>query len=354
MRDDCLGGHRWGSSSGGSLHCRRMPESGWFTWTLLLVPLHALAAEASVRTCRSRIAPNLRSIREPAGVTDSLLPFALALPLITVGWRVGWDMSNAIGWTVVGAPIVMAILSLGAAIWIGFAPPPVPDVELHDDAESSRHLLNSLSPAAAAGWCCAGVVVLLLGAANDLTIWVGQCAFAAGAVLLWINTPDIRSPDHNSAEARVGGGLTLMLLWAIVQAVAMGFAPARFLPVCTGVSIAQASMIAALAGVCGSPAAALRIGGWTATLALLLGCGTISLHHLLPQMLATALGERGLPPMRVAYGFGEFALEGTLLVLFGAAALARRQLPARKTRRILATLLIIGAAILAGWRLSSG
>ena len=40
---------------------------------------------------------------------------------------------------------------------------------------------------------CAGsaCLLLLLGAAHDLTIWIGQCVFAIAAVLVWINTPDV-------------------------------------------------------------------------------------------------------------------------------------------------------------------
>ena len=32
-------------------------------------------------------------------------------------------------------------------------------------------------------------LLLLLGAAHDLTVWTGQCTFAIAAVLLWMNTP---------------------------------------------------------------------------------------------------------------------------------------------------------------------
>src|SRR5690606_41592695 len=42
-------------------------------------------------------------------------------------------------------------------------------------------------------WTGVGALLVLLAAAHDLTIWIGQCAFAVGAVLLWI-----RSEEHTS------------------------------------------------------------------------------------------------------------------------------------------------------------
>src|SRR5262245_23193350 len=92
-----------------------MFESGWFTPSLLVLPLHTLAAVASVRVFASRVAPNIHRLNKPAGAIDALGPFALALPLIATGWRAEWNAQGAT-WIAVGAPVVIAILSLGVAL----------------------------------------------------------------------------------------------------------------------------------------------------------------------------------------------------------------------------------------------
>jgi hypothetical protein len=309
------------------------------------------AAVLSMRAFRFRVAPHIPLLQQPGAVLDSLGPFALVLPLITAAWRIGWDAAGdrnapACGWIAVGAPIVVALLAIGAALC----------------ATSQRTTLGArqvIEPFAAAIWTAAGVVLLLLAAADDLTIWSGQCAFAAGAVLLWMNTPGMTHEPHGASDREAGTGLSIVIACAIVQALAMGFVPARFLPACGGVAIAHAAMIVAIAARLASPHAAVRLGGWTAALGVMLGLGTISLRRLLPQMWLTVSkmfdshGDPGRPPLRVAHGFGHFALEATVLLLLGIASLGLDRIPSRALRITLGFLLILGAAVLAGWRLNA-
>ena len=270
-----------------------MLESGWFTPSLLVLPLQALAAAASVRIFAARIAPNIQRLHKPAGTIDSLGPFALALPLIATGWRAEWDAQGAT-WIPVGAPVVIAILAMGVAllaagIRVGSTRATAAPIDV------PGRLQVPLPHAVT--WSAVGGLLLLLGAAHDLTMWVGQSAFAAGAVLLWMNTPELPRDEPDAVDAQVGGGLTLMLVCSIVQAVALGFVPMRYLPIAAAVAIAHAGMIVALAARLVDSSAAIRVGGWTAAYGILLGLGTISLRHLLPAALTMSRGDRDLPPV---------------------------------------------------------
>ncbi len=327
-----------------------MFESGWFTPSLLVLPLQALAAAASVRVFALRVAPNIDRLHKPAGAIDALAPFALALPLIASGWRAAWSAQGAT-WIPVGAPVVIAILALGVALLaagIGARSPSAPVAPSDGPDRLSIPILHAVA------WSAVGGLLLLLGAAHDLTMWVGQSAFAAGAVLLWMNTPELTRDEPDAVDAHVGNSLTLMLLCSIVQVVALGFVPMRYLPIAAAISIAHAGMLVALAARLSDSSAAIRIGGWTAAYGVLLGLGTISLRHLLPAALTMSSGDRDLPPVRVAHGFGAFALEAMLLLLFGGAVLILdRVIAARNLRTLVGAALIVAASLLAGWRLAS-
>ena len=291
-----------------------MLESGWFTPSLLMLLLQVLAAAASVRIFASRIAPNIQLLHKPAGTIDSLGPFALALPLIATGWRAEWDAHGAT-WIPVGAPVVIAILALGVALLAAAMSGRSPHASAAPLDGADRPSIPVLH---AVTWSAAGGLLLLLGAAHDLTMWVGQSVFAAGAVLLWMTTPELPRHEPDAVDAQVGGGLTLTLLCSIVQAVALSFVPLRYLPIAAALAIAHAGMIVALTARLSDSSAAIRIGGWTAVYGILLGLGTISLRHLLP-----------------------------------AALILDRAASARNLRTVLGGVLIVAAALLAGWRLAS-
>jgi hypothetical protein len=324
-----------------------MPEGEWFSLPMLWLIVQAMAAIASVQIFRLRIAPNVNRMRDARAVSDAIGPLALALPMIAGGFRTGFDVggtSGAAGWITVGAPAICGMLALGIAAIVASLSASVP---------SNKPSQRLIAPAAAAAWSLTGAVLLMLGAAHDLTVWAGQCAFAAGAVLLWINTPELTREEPSPTDAQAGNGLTLVLLCAVAQGVAIGLAPASMLNVAAGIAIAHAAMIIALLARLASPGAAMRIGGWTATLGVLLGLGAISLRQLLPRALGVLNGEHSRPPVNVAYGFGEYALEATILLALGIAAIALEHLSTSITRRAMGALLILAAALLAGWRLAA-
>ncbi len=330
-------------------------EAGWFTPSLLALPLQVFAAAAAMRAFGRRIAPNIVQLPRPEGALDSLGPFSLALPLVSAGWRVEWDASGTAGWIAIGGPIIIAMLALGAAIWVGFARSSSAPTLHSSHFSFPRRESLSISPITVATWSAVGGLLLLVGAAHDLTIWTGQCAFAAGAVLLWMNTPEHSRDESSQLESQSGNGLTILLGCGLLQAAAISFVPLRFLPISAGMAIASAAMIVALGARIASPFAALRLGGWTATYGVLLGLGVMSLHQLLPTIPSAFSAHplrSDLPPIRVAFGFGTFAIEATALLLLGSASLVAPRLASRAARLALGGLIIIAAAILAGWRMS--
>ncbi len=322
-------------------------QSGWFEWSTLWLLAQALAAVVSMRLFRMRVAPNVLHMRDGRAAADSLGPLALASPMIAgafrTDWQIGGNGGGIAGWITLGAPVACGLLALGIA---AIAVRPV-----RSDGDSASGTF-SISPMSIAAWTFAGAVLLLLGAAHDLTIWAGQCAFAAGAVMLWINTPDLTGDAPSPADSQAGNGLTLMLLCSAVQALAIGFAPQSMLNISGGMAIAHAAMIFALAARIADPSIAMRLGGWTATLAILLGLGAISLRHMIPRAVAVLHGSTDRPPLKVAYGFGEFALEATIMLVLGAMALGTERIPSPIARRLIGGALLLGAALLAGWRLS--
>jgi hypothetical protein len=140
---------------------------------------------------------------------------------------------------------------------------------------------------------------------------------------------------------------------AIAQGVAVSMLPAPWLKVAGGIIIAQAAMALALTAQLASAELAMRLGGWTATYGLLLGLGTISLRHLLPRAADVVRGERGQTPVKVAFGFGEYAIEATVLLMLGVFAIAIDRVSSARLRAVIGMLLILAAALLAGWRLAS-
>jgi len=308
-------------------------------WEYAAMAVVIACGALAVRTFARSIAPMLAVMRSPGMIVDALAPLGLMVPMLGACWRMNWDVRGA-GWLPIGGPIVCGLLAMGCA------------------AVASARVPGSISRLAAPfiavmSWTCAGALLLLLGAAHDMTIWLGQCTFVAGATLLWINSPAMPSGTANESDVRASGGATVILLCGIVQAVATAMLPAVWLRIAGGIMLAQATVALALVALLASPELALRLGGWAATYGLLLGLGAISLRHLLPRAVAALQGDRGPPPSRVAFGFGHYVIEATILLVLGALALAIDRVSAPRLRLIIGMLLIAAGALLAGWRLAS-
>ena len=312
----------------------------------MLLGLQALLTVLGIELLRRGVLPRLAQLESPALISDVWAPVALVLPMLFFVSRVSDSVEGA-GWMIVGGPSICGLLAVGAALIVfQFQPEP--------DRPTSTWL-----------WMCiasAGLLLLLLGLAHDLTIWMGQCAFAAGAVVLWMNTPELppgretRSPQVDQNAAAAGLGMILALGCALAQGAISLFVPDDLANASGGMMIAgAAAIIASSARVAGSTAA-LRIGGWASVYGITLGLGVMSMMAMIPQALHILREEPVNRVIRVANGFGLYALEAALLIGVAAATAALSLLSDRSSRLVRAAgvALVVLAALLSGWRLAKG
>lgn len=306
-------------------------------WIWLIA--HAAMCIGVAEAMRRMVWPGTRMMRHPALVTDVWAPLTLALPLCISAARITSD-AGATGWPALGGPMALALLAAGAAMLTAWTA---------DDEH-----LPSWSHAAT--WMGAGGLILLLGAAHHLSLWIGQCAFALGALLLWMNTPE----DHASAgepvpaaQVRAGLGMVAALACAGAQGWLLWIMPEAWRQHATAMTMASAgASIAAAAGICG-PWSAMRVGGWCATLGVLFSLGIASLMQLLPRVIEAARQGETSAARNVAYGFGVFAPEAVSMIAAVALAMAHHRIPAI-VARLVGGLIIAATAAQIAWRLASG
>ena len=312
---------------------------------------HWLAIEAALavialRVMARRVLPALRAspqAGDAALLIDVWLPLTMALPMIILAGWVGLNGHH--GWTAaIGGPPLLGLIALALACMVG----------------TVSGLQRTVSAAAVLIWCAAGAVLLLLGAAHQLTIFAGQCAFAIAAVLLWQNTPmedasstnggtDSREPQHDHLAAAMLGNVLL----------AAGIGACCVMLAEDPLHAALSQSIAIVFAACALAAAArrlsfddmLRVGGWTATYGLLFALGIMSLTKLSP-IVAASLRDSDLPPLPpVARGMGMYAPEAMALLALGGLAFGARAIPSR-SRRILGMMLLTLLAAWLAWRLA--
>jgi hypothetical protein len=306
-----------------------------WTPTIWLIAQAALTI-IMIEQLRRHVFPALGRLSSPQIVLDVWAPLTLILPLLMLAGRAGHDMRGA-GWLVVAAPSWCAWLALGMVMIV------------------QRRDQGRIDCSATLAWSCtgAGVLLVMLSAAHDLTLWVAQCAFALGAVLMWMNTPQDLSDRVASTEPqRAGLAMLIALLCAAGAGAAAQMSSVRALPVIGAIQFAGvASALAAAARVAG-PAAAFRLGGWSAVYGTFLGLGAISLVRLAPEALHVIQHGQSNPIKRVAYGFGHFGLEGMLLAILIAACLMGVRLN-EIMRRVFGVVVLAGAAFMIAWRLTT-
>jgi hypothetical protein len=299
-------------------------------WTTLLLAVQAALALVGAIALRRRVLPGLARNPHPALVTDVWGPLAIAGPLLFHAAPLT-DTVRGAGWVAIGAPVALGVLGVGAGICrrgSGDDAPPL---------------------ATAAIWGGAGLILLLLGAAHDLSVAAGQCAFALSAVLLWCNTPVPGPPSTTTHEDAGGAALLLVIACGLGQGVVtMNVASGGGRLASAAIAIAYG--LAAVLPVRGvAPASMVRLAGWTAGLGLLMGLGILSMLRLIPLVLIGLRDRTELPPgvVRVASGFGSFALEATLLLAAAGvvATLGRAETPVRRAVGIV--LIVLSSALLA-------
>ncbi|NNF41677.1 MAG: hypothetical protein HKN62_01275 [Phycisphaerales bacterium] len=285
-----------------------------------------LFAAAGLWILRGRVFPALPTLRAPGGFADVWIPLVTAGPLVFFIVRVHGSV-DGVGWAALGGPSYLAWGGLGVALLAGGA--------------ITRPGTVTLTAVAAAG-----LFLLLLGAAHDLTIWTGQVAFAVVAVVLWMNTPAPVSDDHTAGP--VAAGVLLAVGAAVAQGACAMQTEGRWIPASVGVALAYGFAVLALAARRAGPAWALRIAGWSAAAGTLLAIGMISVLRLVPEAWAMALGRgNGVVPAAVAHGFGRYALEAILLLAWPAAVIFAARLPPPLRRPVAGGLILatIAAAL---------
>lgn len=325
-----------------------MPE--WMAGNLWLFVQAALAI-VMVEQLRRRVFPAVLRAPQPELVLDVWGPLALVMPMLFFVSRVETTIRGE-GWVMVGGPVVVGLLGLAMALAVQRHQ----TVPMSSGEKENRITLQIRDVVA---WTGVGALLVLLAAAHDLTIWIGQCAFAVGAVLLWVNTPDElpaamqRGGGHDAAAAQVGFGMMLALLCAAGQGGASLMVSGSAASISAAMMIMAAAMSLAAAAQLAGPVAAIRLGGWAAAYGVLLGLGLFAAVRLLPNVVQAVQTHSVGPIGRIVSGFGAYALEGCLLLAFGAVVLTLQRMTHDAARAALGWSVLVLAALLAAWRLAS-
>ena len=306
-----------------------------FSWIMLVVQaglavvgLHALrsGAQAAVRSGGAR--PLLINV---------VVPLALVVPMVLLAVRVN-NSVHGLGWIPIGGPISCAMFAVACAMIVGIRFEP-------------RGLAPK--PRLLAMWICTGVVLLLVTAAHELAVMVGQVAFAAAAVLLWFNTPDETPAEINRAQKPSRGhyGLEIAAFCSLGQAILALMIDPSVIKISGALMVTYAAMGSAIIACILGPGAAVAAGGWGAIYGVLFGLGLMSLREIVPLAIRTILGGDPTAFRHVAFGFGAYAPEAALMLAVAAvgASMGRIQ---PYVQRIAGICLAHAAAIWCAWRLS--
>jgi hypothetical protein len=202
---------------------------------------------------------------------------------------------------------------------------------------------------------CAAVLLLLLGAAHELTVWVGQAAFATGAMLLWLCIPAHVRTQPTNADVRVAWGLIAAMCLSLGGGVAAVRAGGESAAISSMISVMAACSVVVLAARSCGRCAAVRIGGWAGVYGLFFGVGTLGVAHMTRQVLMLwslppgATGNGPLPT-HVAAGFGAFAPDAVLALASAMLLLSSARVESA-WRRAAGLGLLVAAVGLVTWRL---
>jgi hypothetical protein len=319
--------------------------TSWF-----MLGLQAMLAAAALHLVRWYVLPGLVRARQPQIIVDVWLPVAMAAPFVLAALRLGADVKG-IGWTALGGPIVIAMLGAGFAMIAahGRFDPFGERTLLHEEDAPALWPLPARIVGAA---LIAGLVLLMLGAAHMMTVWIGQAAFALAAIVLWINTPDdLPGSERPSQHETLAGWATIgVVLLAAGQAVASLWIAPEHVAYSALIMLAHAGVIVAMSAFIAGPGIASRLGLWAASVGVLASLGILSLTHVLPRAIHAWTAEYIDPqPPQVAYGFGAYAFEATALLVLAPAMIALARL--ERTLQIIAGIAILLAALaLVAWR----
>lgn len=308
----------------------------------------------SLHIVRWHVLPRLVHAGQPQIIVDVWLPVALVMPMIFAVSSIRADARD--GWAAFGGPILCAILAAALAMIArsGRSSAFGEGSLLHE--EDATGTLWPLRVRLLGAAMLSGLVLLMLGAAHTLSIWIGQAAFAIIAVLLWINTPDDAPPAGDERDG-VGAGLGIAMMSIVVLAIAQGASSlgveAQQTELSSALMIAHAAAALGMTAFLVSPGIAVRIGLWAASVGVLGSLGVLSLMYVLPRAASAAmsLAEGYEPvPQQIAYGFGAFAFEATALLVLAPAMLVLLQIES-VLRRAIGWLFVLGAMVLIAYRM---
>ena len=306
------------------------------SWVLLFV--QAALAVIGLRFLWHGARRLTSSGNDPTPMITVVAPLVLVGPMVLLVGRIENSVLG-FGWIPIGGPVACGVFALACALIVG--------AQLDQRIAAPRPLLLGI-------WLSTGIVLLLVAAIHELTVAVGQVAFALAAVILWLNSP--QSVPDGFARIKVSSFGNLGLAAALTCSLVHGFVALMIDPNLAGVSgavmITYAAMGAAIvACVCGS-SAAISVGGWANIYGVLFVLGLLSLRQLIPMTVATVTGGDTAVLKRVAYGFGAYALEAAFMLAIVAGAVFTGRLE-RRVERIGGVVLLIIAAAWCAWRLST-
>lgn len=268
------------------------------SWILLLV--QATLAVVGLELLRKAFRSTLKDGTPKSITLDVVLPIAIVFPLALQATRVEHSVSG-FGWIAIGGPVVCGLVAAGCSLIVG---------------KSIKDQNDSLSAFSIVMWLASGVVLLLLAAANELTIPVGQCVFAIAAISLWLNTPTDQLPNNagDNDQDHNGASFGWVLGLGVVQAVIALFIEKDFALISNTLMIVYAIMALAIIASLGGPVRVLRVGGWVACYGVFFAIGFMTLMQLVPMTRVVLESGDGEKFIHVAKDFSIFAPEAVMLI----------------------------------------
>ncbi len=321
-----------------------------------MTPWFALAAQAilaaaSLHLVWWHVLPGLARTADARLIVDVWMPVAMAVPLVFVAMTIESDVKG-IGWTPLAGPIAVAIASAGFALLAARGEFDALGDDVLRDGSADAPIWPHRARVACAS-LLAGVVLLMLGAAHTMTIWIGQAAFAVAALLLWVNTPDEPAGSRavSPTEMKLRAASMAAVFLALGAGAAVFWVDRAHLPLASCVVLAHAIAVAGMSGFAVAPGMASRLGLWTASIGVLATLGVLSLRTLLPRAVEALTADYIEPrPPDIAYGFGAYAFEATALIVLVPAVFAVARLN-RAVQRVLGAVLLIATGAIIAWRL---
>ena len=281
--------------------------------------------------------PDIRRHPDDPYIADVWGPMCVMLPLLPAAYAGGPLLGGGGAVTVVGPALLTAV---GAGLLLVLRP-----------------RIDSAGPSGTTAvlWVATGAFFVMLTAAGDVTLWVGQFTLAFAAVALWLYLPD--DPPENAAvgAARIGVLGTAVVAAGLAGAtfVALGFSRS-LAPITAAIPVVHGIVLLALAVTRTEPGAATRLVGWSGFHAIHFGFGMLSLAVLIPSLADIRQGRPSAAVPMIAYGAGHVAWEAALLLAAFAALVGAGRFAGPRLTRLVGLALLVGAAAVVLIRLRAG